>query len=1033
MIPKPTIDKIIHAASLVEVAESHMKLRKSGSSLVGRCPLCNEEKKMSITASKDIFKCFSCSAGGKGPLNFLMITQKMDYITAIKCLGDKYNIDYNADAQKELAAQQAAQRKNGKGKQTFTDLQLHASGLTAKDVKAKVYRDGDTTKMYDAVPFAPGTLNQYYHLVPGYGNDMIIWYYDLEGHQIMYTPAKPKRNKPEPFFRVRFQNPEERKDKFGKPIKYYSPPGSGTHLYVPQAVRKMYQAGAHIDTLFIQEGEKKAEKSCKHSIMSVGIMGIHNVGSANVMPKDLQLLIQKCNVKRVVFMLDADWQDINVNLKSGDNPQRRPLSFFYAVRNFKEYMLSFRNIGINLEIYFGACKKNESNEKGIDDVLAGSFKAKETDFVEDLQTALNTKGGDGKHVEVHKITALTDYQIKDLWKLNSAAEFAEQHKEILQRIPEFKISKTKYRFNEEGSFELAEPILNEEKYWEFNEKGKPSFKYKRSYVFLRNRGYGRLPMAGKWRYVHFKDHVVKEVDRGDIKFFVNEITEQIATEEVQDMLFQGGHFYLGPHSLENLKFFDIKFETPGKIHQNMHFRNKFIRISQDNIEEFQSSQRVETIWADQIIDFDFTKMDKPMISFQPAPDHVLDNLQNEDVRYHYVDQGNRAFIMNELSEDGMKCHFLRFLVNSSNFHKNEVKDILNDYDANGKMHWDALLDTSMHLLNKLTALGYLCHRFHNPAVAKAVIAVDGRLSEVGSSHGRTGKSLYGKALSKILPQVYIGGKIRNLTDDQFLFEEITEKTENVFFDDVRTNIDFEFFFPNITGQWKINAKGVGRWTLPDGHPIKLFFSTNHMINGEGSSFTDRMHHIVFSDYYNDHLKPVDEFGALFFDEWDQTQWNYFYNLVATSLQLYFKYGLVEAPSRNIEKRRLRQMMGEEFLTWAEEYYAPELSDETAMATTNLDVRIPRKDLFENFKGRLRGKILDYYSATRFGKCVKFFCKYKGYHFNPHRPNEKDQNIQDYLRSGGSVFIGTEDKSSGVEYFTVSADGTENPIMRTYTP
>lgn len=1022
MIPKETIDSIISRAILTEVAADFMPLKKSGKDMVGKCPICGKDGKgkgMFFEDKKDIFKCFSCDTGGKGAVSFLMTTQNMDYIAAIKWLGDKYGVDYDAAKQKAMKDQLAAQRKLGKAHKSFCDLQLESSGLTYDDVKALVYKDDDTSKQFEVSPFTVGTLNEYYQLIPGVGMDMVINYYDLDGRMVMYK--HPKRDKMLPFFRVRFQNPEARKDKFGKPIKYYSPPESGTHLYVPEAIRKLYRNGNYIETLYIQEGEKKAEKSCKHGILSVGVMGIHNIGRENVMPKDLQLLIQKCNVKRIVFVLDSDWQDISMSLKSGDNPQKRPLSFYYAVRNFKDFMISFRNIGVNLEIFFGSVKKNEAGEKGIDDVLAGSLKGHENDFLTDISEALNSKSGDGKFVRVFKITGLTDYQLKDFWKLNNAREFAEAHKELLIRIPEFTINKTKYRFNENGEFELAEPVLPEERFWDFDDKGNTFFRYKRGILFLENRGYGRLKLGGSWKYVHFANHIATVVERVDMKLFVLEVTKQLGSEAVEEMMIRGGHQYLADHVLENMRLHDIKFETTGKTFQNMHFREKFVKISANSIDEFDVQQRVESIWADQIIDFSFN-LTSQLVDFTPATPELLNMLESDELRYHYIEQKNPAYYMT-LPPEGQKCHFLMYLLNTSNFHWQTSRNIEAFIDP---PNHDVYLDISMHLLSKLTALGYMAHKFHNASVAKAVVAVDGKLSEVGSSHGRTGKSLFGKALSKIMPQVYIGGKSKTLTEDQFLFEEIDEKIQNVFIDDVRTNIDFEYFFPNITGQWKINAKGNRRFTLPEKHPIKLFFSTNHMINGEGSSFTDRVHYIVFSDYYSDTWKPVDEFGQLFFDEWDQTQWNLFYNLVATSLQLYFRFGLVVAPSRNIEKRRLRQMMGEEFLTWAEEYYSP---THNGAMPLNLECKIPRKELYDDFKSRLRGKLLDFYSTTRFGKCIKWFCQYKGYHFNPHRPNEQQQNIQDFLAAGGTCFIGIEDKSSGVEYFTVSKDGTNMPLIR----
>jgi hypothetical protein len=89
--------------------------------------------------------------------------------------------------------------------------------------------------------------------------------------------------------------------------------------------------------------------------------------------------------------------------------------------------------------------------------------------------------------------------------------------------------------------------------------------------------------------------------------------------------------------------------------------------------------------------------------------------------------------------------------------------------------------------------------------------------------------------------------------------------------------------------------------------------------------------MAFSDYYNDNHKPVDDFGINFFNEWDNRQWNLFYNLMAGCLVLYFRSilegwsgknaGIVTPPMETIEKRRLRQMIGEDFLHWADAAYS----------------------------------------------------------------------------------------------------------------
>ncbi|GHU80113.1 hypothetical protein FACS1894145_5790 [Bacteroidia bacterium] len=100
---------------------------------------------------------------------------------------------------------------------------------------------------------------------------------------------------------------------------------------------------------------------------------------------------------------------------------------------------------------------------------------------------------------------------------------------------------------------------------------------------------------------------------------------------------------------------------------------------------------------------------------------------------------------------------------------------------------------------------------------------------------------------------------------------MTEKTRTVFIDDVRPGFDFESLFANITGDWAVNYKGGRRCTFPFATSPKIYLTTNHALNGEGSSFKDRQWLIAFSDYYNDQRKPIHDFGVMFFDEWDFEQ------------------------------------------------------------------------------------------------------------------------------------------------------------------
>ncbi|MCS2957654.1 hypothetical protein NXX53_11870 [Bacteroides salyersiae] len=188
-------------------------------------------------------------------------------------------------------------------------------------------------------------------------------------------------------------------------------------------------------------------------------------------------------------------------------------------------------------------------------------------------------------------------------------------------------------------------------------------------------------------------------------------------------------------------------------------------------------------------------------------------------------------------------------------------------------------------------------------VARAVIGMDGKQSEVGESNGRSGKSLVGELMRNVVPTTYIPGKRPDLFTDQFVWNDVQENTKLVFIDDVLQNFNFEFLFPNITGDWTVNYKGGRRITIPFARSAKIYIATNHAIRGTGSSYTDRQWLLAFSDFYNDTHKPVDDFGTLFFSEWDFDQWNLTWNLLANCVQLYLTFGIIQAPGERLEQRK----------------------------------------------------------------------------------------------------------------------------------
>lgn len=102
-IDKATIDRILDATNIVDVVSDFVSLKKRGSSYLGLCPFHNERTpSFSVSASRGIFKCFSCGKAGSA-VSFLMDIESMNYVEAIKWLGRKYNIEVK---EHELSAEE---------------------------------------------------------------------------------------------------------------------------------------------------------------------------------------------------------------------------------------------------------------------------------------------------------------------------------------------------------------------------------------------------------------------------------------------------------------------------------------------------------------------------------------------------------------------------------------------------------------------------------------------------------------------------------------------------------------------------------------------------------------------------------------------------------------------------------------------------------------------------------------------------------------------------------------------------------------
>ena len=97
-IPREFIDDLLVRIDIVDLIDSHVPLKKAGSSYVARCPFHSEKTpSFSVNRTKQFYHCFGCGAGGNA-ISFLMEFNHLDFVEAIEDLAGFVGVDVPREA-----------------------------------------------------------------------------------------------------------------------------------------------------------------------------------------------------------------------------------------------------------------------------------------------------------------------------------------------------------------------------------------------------------------------------------------------------------------------------------------------------------------------------------------------------------------------------------------------------------------------------------------------------------------------------------------------------------------------------------------------------------------------------------------------------------------------------------------------------------------------------------------------------------------------------------------------------------------------
>ncbi len=115
------IDEVIDRNDIVDVVSMYAKLKRSGRTYRGLCPIHNDRKNPSLSVDPQarLFKCFGCGAAGT-VIQFIMAKENLDFMEAVKLLADRAGIQM-PERQTPAEARAAVIKRDKKARM----LQMH--------------------------------------------------------------------------------------------------------------------------------------------------------------------------------------------------------------------------------------------------------------------------------------------------------------------------------------------------------------------------------------------------------------------------------------------------------------------------------------------------------------------------------------------------------------------------------------------------------------------------------------------------------------------------------------------------------------------------------------------------------------------------------------------------------------------------------------------------------------------------------------------------------------------------------------------
>ena len=553
-----------------------------------------------------------------------------------------------------------------------------------------------------------------------------------------------------------------------------------------------------------------------------------------------------------------------------------------------------------------------------------------------------------------------------------------------------------------------------------SERKKVEIKATNLLYYLRLNGFYKLkdPITGEVKPCRLNEYKVESMEPKQLRDFVR---EDLKKRQVRPNIMEA---YINSKRAtqsiyDDLDSIEVNFDVSTPTTRTLFFDNCSVVVSKDGL-KITSSKDVSTYcWSNKVIPHKFKELPPAFHVDKETNTFYIDSMRSKV--FCYLCNGSRLNWKEEMQTDDPEADAVYAAANKFNIYGERLTaDQRNDHHLN--------------LLNKIYTYGYLLHHYKKDDMAKCVWIMESKMTNEDESSGGSGKSLFMRVLHymQLADIVTLDGRDGDMTKNNHFLDRVSSNTDILFIDDAAKNFPFDTFYGKITGQLTVNPKGSQSFEIDYRDSPHTVISSNFPWKGDDRSTLRRLIPVVFGDYYHEQgsdgeyretRKVSSDFDGqnLFGHDYSDEDWNADYNFMINCLQFYLAHQneVYMPPLEMVMKRVRRAMMGDNFNSWADTYFA----EDDEHPNDKLDCLLVKKFVYDDYSAEV-GNTTKKKSSQSFKAALKLYCKDRGWIFCPPEMlgwNEKEQ------RATKNLLWGAKRQSTELIYIRTR---TDKPINNT---